>query len=632
MGFSMDNQKRCMSCMRLINKDEKVCPHCGFQEEYYQVEFYHLPVGQTLQEGRYQIGRVIGEGGFGLTYIGWDGKFSQVVAVKEFYSKEMVSRDNTISHNVRLYKQSDEEKYRHDLERVEREARTLKQFAGYPGIVRVEDYFEENNTIYIVMEYVEGRTLEQYLKQTGGRMDADKCLSMFRQLLGSLHSIHKAGVVHRDISMTNIMVRQDESLVLVDFGSARPLSQETTGITVKLGYAPLEQYMPDENNQGPWLDVYTICVCLYKCLTGTNLQDSKLRGQEDIWLNVGNDVKVSRNLKNTLKKGLELDYRKRFQSIDQIYKELYGEWLEPPRLEENIPKPDINKKGIPGKQWLMKYKKQTLLSCGVVAVLIALGVVWWQYSGNSAGSASQETGAAMQTDAEPKNDDATKTDGSGETEGEQKEEAEEESEEKGQEEEPGEETEEEEWTDQEGNRYTGIRKDGLLEGDGTCVYANGDSYTGQWVKGRPNGEGIREYTNGNRYEGEFKDGLKEGYGVFYYAYGDRYEGEWVDDQREGNGTYYWKDGSRYEGEWVDGQREGSGINYYASGDHYEGEWVDDQREGNGTYYWKDIGRYEGEWSDDKRNGEAIFYRADGTMMLEYWENGEKISEEPLESE
>lgn len=595
------DKKRCMSCMKLIDVDARVCPHCGFQEEYYQVEFYHLPIGHTLQDGRYQIGRVIGEGGFGLTYVGWDSKFCQVKAIKEFYSKEMVSRDNTVSYRVRLYKQSDEEKYRQDLKRVEREARTLKQFSDLPEIVKVEDFFEENNTIYLVMEYVEGRTLEQYRQQTGGRIEEVKCLSMFRQLLRSLHSIHKEGVLHRDISLTNIMVRPDESLVLIDFGSARPLDHETMGVTVKLGYAPLEQYMPDKTNQGPWLDVYMICVCLYNCLTGRPLADSKTRDQDDIWADVGTEVKISKRVKEVLRKGLELDHRKRCQSVSELYEGLYGERLEPKPAPDPAPSPkpsdsDKEKEGekdrkASWKQWMEKDKKKFLIACGTVVMLIVGGGAWWAFKDSSEPVTPTEA-TTYGEETESETETAAKK-----------------------------EPEIEEWTDQEGDHYIGPRIDGLLEGEGTCRYANGEIYTGQWSKGKPNGEGTWEYVNGNRYEGEVKDGVKEGTGTFYWKDGDRYEGQWAADNIDGEGIKYYADGGRYEGQWAEGYKKGEGIMYYASGNRYEGQWANGEQEGMGTFYWKEGDRYEGQWVDGDREGTGTMYCASGDHYEAQWVDG-----------
>ncbi|MCD8153729.1 MAG: protein kinase [Clostridiales bacterium] len=318
-------EKRCIGCMRMIPSGQRQCPHCGFMEEYYQQEFYTLPAGQLLQNGRYELGRSVGEGGFGITYIGWDAKFARVVAIKEFYSKALVSRDNTVSRSVRLYRENDEaskEAYRKEISRVEREARLIRRFEDCPGLVRVEDFFSENNTVYIVMDYIEGMTLRAYCGQHG-TVD----IRRFAPLIKSLHKMHREGIIHRDLSMDNIMIQQDGSLKILDFGSARPvqIQNETLSVTVKYGYAAPEQYNPTAENQGPWIDVYELCVCIWNNLTGEKLKDAKLR-EESLERGGKN---LPRGIRETLLKGLELDYRKRIQNMNELYHGLYGTWLEP---------------------------------------------------------------------------------------------------------------------------------------------------------------------------------------------------------------------------------------------------------------------------------------------------------------
>ncbi len=338
-------EKRCMNCMRRLPVEAVACPKCGFVERFYRTEFYQLPPGSKLQNGRYEVGRVVGEGGFGVVYIGYDTKFEQIVAVKEFFSKLHVSRDNTQSVEMKLYKTTDEsrESYRREIDHVRDEALTIRQFAGCSGIVQVEDYFEENNTIYLIMGYVEGTALNQLITEKTRGMDASECLEKFRPMIRSLHLVHLKHMLHRDISLDNIIMKEDGSLVLLDFGAARPIDPKTSSITVKFGYGPKEQYDADGSKQGPWTDVYALCVCLWNCLTGKKLDDSLKRAKkDDIWSGV-NVRGLSRKQKDTIRKGLELEYTDRIQSMNELYYGLYGEWIEKPEEDSK------NKSGTNGK-------------------------------------------------------------------------------------------------------------------------------------------------------------------------------------------------------------------------------------------------------------------------------------------
>ncbi len=326
--------KRCIGCMQLIEDSENICPHCGYNQSDYHIKTHQLPVGTELQGGTYYIGRVIGEGGFGITYMGWDKKFSCVVAIKEFYAKTLANRHSSFSVNIEPY--SDAKGYEKALKKVEREAVIMNQFSGLAGITNVKDFFKENNTVYIIMEYVQGVTLKEYINSHGA-MDTDKCLELFKPLIKSIASVHKSGVIHRDISLDNIMIQDNTSLKLLDFGAARPVSSETESITVKIGYAPPEQYSTNRNQHGPWIDVYSLCVCMYSCLTGKLLSEAKgQKTAEDLWRDVDGDIDVK--IKKVLSKGLEPDYRKRIQSMDELYAALYSDAQPGSRRPRKPPK------------------------------------------------------------------------------------------------------------------------------------------------------------------------------------------------------------------------------------------------------------------------------------------------------
>ena len=258
----------------------------------------------TVLAGKYLVGPVLGEGGFGITYAGYDLNMETRIAIKEYFPVELVTRDTTRGVSTsgggsdRVISLSGEKSktYQQGLKKYVDEARNVSQFAGIPGIVSVKDFFYENDTAYIVMEYIEGVSLKEYLKQKGGRLPEEEALAILRPVLEALEKVHAAGIVHRDISPDNIMLtftekRETEqssafhdasaplpaavygnisAVKLIDFGAARMTSkndQKSLTIILKHGYAPEEQYR-SHGEQGPWTDVYALCAVLYRMLTG----------------------------------------------------------------------------------------------------------------------------------------------------------------------------------------------------------------------------------------------------------------------------------------------------------------------------------------------------------------------------
>ena len=606
------SEKRCINCMKIIPPGTEKCPYCGFEEEYYQAEVYQLPIGSVLED-RYQIGRVIGEGGFGVTYIGWDNKFNQTVAVKEFYIKGIVSRFNTVSYSLTLNKKSDEEQYQKSLFKVEQEAKILKQFASCPGIVRVEDFFRANNTVYIVMEYVEGLSLREYCKQNRGRLDGGSCLEMFRSLIEALYEVHKRKIIHRDISPDNIMVQKDGTLKLLDFGSARSTDYSTTSVTVKYGYAPLEQYHADERNQGPWIDVYALCASIYYCLTGNQMQDSQLRRpEENIWTDAG-EFKLSRIERETLRKGLQLDYRERLQSMDELYFGLYGKHLDKSQTE---PRRENQRKGVSEKKKIShgkekispknKMKKKPEKSGGkrvkrifpAVLVLILSGTALYLvlHRNDTEGSAVENTGETEELTTWARMDETEETEDPAGTE------AAEGTENPGvMEESKGNdvETDSMSWTDEEGNVYTAEKqKNGKPDGQGTCSYANGDYFVGQWVNG------------------EKSDG------TFQMADGTIYEGAWGENGYAESGTVYYTDGSVYQGKCVytasgELKPDMSGLWYFSRNDSQRRESF----QGEDFHLWGHLG-LENEIA-------GTLYYTDGTTETGKWKLAEPGNQENL---
>ena len=257
-------QSYCMKCMRKLD-GSPVCSRCGYDNSRpSHAQPYHIAPG-TILEGKYLIGNVIGEGGFGITYIGLNTTLSKRVAIKEFYPSGAANR--TGSEDV-IVTRGKESFFQKGVQRFLEEAKNVATFGEEDGIVDIVDYFQANNTAYMVMEYLEGETLKQYIERNG-LFPVNQIISLMIPLMRSLAAVHSQGVVHRDISPDNIMYHRLKKLKLMDFGSARYYTNEERqmSIVLKQGFAPEEQYRSN-GVQGPFTDVYALCATIYTCITG----------------------------------------------------------------------------------------------------------------------------------------------------------------------------------------------------------------------------------------------------------------------------------------------------------------------------------------------------------------------------
>lgn len=344
--------QRCYKCM----KKRSVSPICKYCKDDAQKPNspYQLAAGSILKE-RYFIGRAIGQGGFGITYIGWDMDSDSRIAVKEYFlsgacvrntlasndaiasSDAFASSDGkapskvTASSEVRCTDLGAQERFTSQKKRFLKEYKTLSELSGISGLVQVKDFFEENNTAYIVMEYVEGITLRQYVEKQGGKLSGRETFELLKPVMESLEKVHKAGVVHRDVSPDNLMVLEDGGVKLLDFGTVREVSDYavskpltmTTESILKQGYAPLEQYQ-SKGSLGPWTDVYALCATACYCLTGTAppeaigrlLQDTPVALREA-------GAEVSEYEESVLQKGMALRTHDRIPDMEKLYDALF---------------------------------------------------------------------------------------------------------------------------------------------------------------------------------------------------------------------------------------------------------------------------------------------------------------------
>ena len=310
----MEPKHICVNCMREISGGTGPCPHCGFHSAAYRPEETQLPPMTTLN-GKYLLGRALGSGGFGITYIAFDTHLQVTVAVKELFLKQVCRRDHMKAVSV---PESGRSCFEVNKKRFLQEARILAMFSRTEneGVVMVRDHFEENGTAYIVMEFLDGQTLKQ---RTGGkRQPFEQVMTLMDPIFRSLMRIHSFGVVHMDVSPDNIMILRGGHAKLLDFGGARFADeQENASVTAfKRGFAPPEQYTAG-GRIGPWTDVYAAAATMYSCLTAVRPADAMERLAGTVLPRPSElGIRMPGKAEDALMKALELQEEKRFQSIE----------------------------------------------------------------------------------------------------------------------------------------------------------------------------------------------------------------------------------------------------------------------------------------------------------------------------
>lgn len=357
-----------------------ICPHCGHieetklaPEEEKIVDPRWLPSG-TLLNGRYEILEVIGAGGFGVTYKAWDRKNAVPKAIKEYFQQGVVNRiPGTTEVLISAPKQREEFEY--GKKRLIDEAKIVAKFQS-PSIVRVDGYFEENNTSYMIMEYLALDTLEDYIVKRKQVLTPAQAIKIGVNICEALSEIHQAGVIHRDIAPDNIFVTADGSVKIIDFGSAR-LSREDTNerlIVAKPGFAPPEQYEKidlSNDKQKAWTDIYALGATLYLALTGIVPTESSNR-KTDMDKNedsVKDPAIINQNipefLNNTIMTAMAVDIHERFQTVDEMKQAL----LQQKKVE---PLPIVRRR--------KKVRRTAGIAGGLIAavVLTLIGTRWYQ--------------------------------------------------------------------------------------------------------------------------------------------------------------------------------------------------------------------------------------------------------------
>ncbi|MDO4330985.1 MAG: serine/threonine-protein kinase [Lachnospiraceae bacterium] len=311
--------------MKMFEEAYGVCPYCGFQPGTPPKEAYHLYPG-TVLNGHYVIGTTVGFGGFGITYRAWDTVLDKMVAIKEFYPNGIVNRVPG-EKEVIIYSGNRANEFQNGKIRFLAEARNMARFNTHPNIVNVYEFFEENNTAYIAMEFLDGMSYKQYIAKNGGRVDYQTAVNVMLSVMDALREIHKVKIIHRDISPDNIFLIPVESgeenyrVKLIDFGAARFSSGEeekTLSIILKPGYAPPEQYR-SRSKQGPWTDIYAVGAVLYRSVTGIMPDESVNRMVEDHLAPPNQLVpEIPQYLSDSIMRAMALRQELRFQNVVQF--------------------------------------------------------------------------------------------------------------------------------------------------------------------------------------------------------------------------------------------------------------------------------------------------------------------------
>lgn len=351
----------CMNCFSVKGAYE-VCPYCGYVEGTPPKQPHYLTPG-TILGNRFIVGTAIGVGGFGITYKCFDMTLGVVVAVKEFYPAGLVNRAPGES-RVGLLSGDKKGQFQEQLQRFLLEAQSVAQFGKAKDIVNVFDFFEENGTAYIVMEYIDGVLLKDYLDKQGV-IAPDAAMSIIMPIIEAVKKIHSKGIIHRDISPDNIFIADENTIKIFDFGAAR-LNNSKEGMAaepvIKVGYSPLEQYR-DKSRQGFYTDVYAVGAILYQMLTGVKPIESTEREFKDELKSPRElGVKISANTDRAIMEALAVRPELRFQGIQE-----FQEALQNKRIAEN-PKEKLKKKRRT-RNWAI-----ALTATAAMAVAVGIGL------------------------------------------------------------------------------------------------------------------------------------------------------------------------------------------------------------------------------------------------------------------
>ncbi|MDR3304684.1 MAG: protein kinase [Clostridiales Family XIII bacterium] len=302
------------------------CPQCGHTATETDANAVALPPGMVLND-RYLLGRLLGLGGFGVTYLALDTVTQTTLAIKEYFPSSLAVRES--DHTMAFNGTGDGRVFDHGMRSFIREAESLHKFSGEPNIVQVSHSFFENGTAYFVMEYLNGVNLKVLRKGMGGKVPLRFAYEILLTVARTLGRVHKEGLLHRDVSPENVFITRDGSIKIIDFGATRYYvgdGSRSLAVVLKPGFAPPEQYS-SKGNQGPWTDIYALAATFYQSVSGQKLFEAPDRMAGKLIEPLCELVpEVEKKLSGVIDRALSLNYKKRYQSMDEFEKALrkYG--------------------------------------------------------------------------------------------------------------------------------------------------------------------------------------------------------------------------------------------------------------------------------------------------------------------
>ena len=355
--------KLCMGCMKQIEDHYSTCPYCGFNEITMRQESYYLDPG-TVVGGKYIVGRVLNYGGHTVSYLGMDAEKNRKIIVKEYLPSDFSTRSEG-EKDVTIYSGDGQEQFEQGLTNFLNEANRIQHLHEVEGIAKVYDCVAENETGYVISEYVEGKTLKEIL-DGGKKYSVEETVVFVRKILQGLSKVHRMDIVHCDISPETIMVTNTGDIKLIDFGATRYVTtanSKSLSIILKRGYAPEEQYR-SKGRRGPWTDVYALGAVMYRMITGIVPQESVERALEDDLKEPSKlGISISKSVENAMMNALNVYQEERTPSAEVFLNELESE----------------NVKRIKVKQRKNKTGKFPLWAKGLVAGLACVAAIGGVY-------------------------------------------------------------------------------------------------------------------------------------------------------------------------------------------------------------------------------------------------------------
>lgn len=339
--------------MKEYQGNGQICPWCGYDQKSGPKELYYLTPGVVLAN-RYTVGVQINTGGFGIIYKAWDNTLDKMVAVKEYFPGGIANRIPGRK-EVLVYAPKNMKEYQRGKEKFLNEARTVAKFNNHPNILDVYDFFEDNNTAYMIMDFLDGMSYKEYIRKKGGTDDVNTAVNVILCVLDALKAVHKAGIIHRDINPSNIFICRTGEVKLIDFGASRIEDTDMTRILTP-HYAPPEQYTT-KGKEGPYTDLYALGATLYTAITGEKPEESTDRQTED-HLKAPKEInpEIPDYVSNAVMRAMAVNPQLRYQNSDQFKNAL------------------LNKGAVRDVAQELKHRKTMRVAAVLLTVLVLAGV------------------------------------------------------------------------------------------------------------------------------------------------------------------------------------------------------------------------------------------------------------------